>query len=114
VESGAIYELVAEMYSGTGPVGDLEEVLARSDRVTDGQKCALPTGTKLLALSMIQAFAQEFAAHATSPCPNPRGLVLPKLVDYDEDTGRFLYDHNYATMPHQWNEEPLEAITTEV
>ncbi|MEX0874026.1 MAG: NADH-ubiquinone oxidoreductase-F iron-sulfur binding region domain-containing protein [Actinomycetota bacterium] len=112
VESGAIYELVSEMYTGAGPVGDLEEVLARSDRVTDGQKCALPTGTKLLALSMIQSFAQEFAAHATGPCPNPRDLVLPKLVDYDEDAGRFMYDHRYASTPHQWNEEPLEAITT--
>ncbi len=102
LESGAILDLVCGFYEGRGTMGDLEEMLSRADKVTDGQKCALPTGTKVVVLSLIQAFAHEFAAHGDAACPSPRGIIVPKLVDHDEETGRFLYDRAYEDSSPEW------------
>ena len=112
--SGAIDELVTSLHSGTGSRGDLGEILARAENVTDGQKCALPTGTKLLVLSMMRSFAEEFAAHAElEECPLPRELVFPKLVDYDDEAGKFLYDRAYEKTSPQWTDEPPGRTTIE-
>ncbi len=102
VNSGTINELFTALHDGSGTLGDLEEIIARADRVTDGQKCALPTGTKLVVLSLVQAFADEFAAHVGAECPRPRTLEFPKLVDYDEEAGKFLYDRRYESTTPDW------------
>jgi hypothetical protein len=113
VNSGAINELFTSLHDGTGVIGDLEEILARADRVTDGQKCALPTGTKLVVLSLIQSFASEFAHHSSSDCPRPRDLEFPKIVDYDDEAGKFLYDRLYETTSPQWTEGPVTTRSVE-
>jgi hypothetical protein len=95
-------------------MGDLEEIVARADRVTDGQKCALPTGTKLVVLSLVQNFADEFAAHVSGECPRPRHLEFPKLVDYDEEAGKFLTDRTYEMTTPQWTEGLVETRSVEV
>jgi len=111
--SGAINDLVTSIHEGSGSAGDLGEILARTDRVTDGQKCALPTGTKLLVLSLIQSFADEFAAHTSGECPLPRPLSFPKIVDHDEEAGTFLYDRLYETTSPQWTEGPVPTRSVE-
>jgi hypothetical protein len=113
LSSGAINEMVTSLHEGSGTIGDLEEIVARADRVTDGQKCALPTGTKLLVLSFVQRFADEFAAHITHGCPMTRTLPFPKLVDYDDEAGAFLYDRLYEHTSPQWTEEPVGVKGTE-
>ncbi|HYS41971.1 MAG TPA: SLBB domain-containing protein [Pseudonocardiaceae bacterium] len=40
----------------------------------------------------IDTFADEFDAHIGRPCPRPRDLPVPKLVDFDELAMRFSYD----------------------
>jgi len=70
--------------------------------VTDGQKCALPTGESLLVQSLLQTFGREFAAHLRQPCPSSRELVLPKIVDYDPSAGRFTYDDRYRLKQPDW------------
>ena len=40
----------------------------------------------------LDAFGDEFEAHIGRPCPKPRDLPVPKLVDYDELAMRFSYD----------------------
>jgi len=72
--------------------GDLDVALSRARSATDGQKCALPTGTSLLMQSLILSFEREFRDHAGRPCHSHRDLVLPKIVDWDEEAGRFTYD----------------------
>ena len=105
LSSGAINEKVTSIHEGSGTMGDIEEIVARADRVTDGQKCALPTGTKLLVLSLVQRFAEEFATHIAHGCPMTRTLFFPKLVDYDDEAGTFLYDRLYEQTSPQWTEE---------
>ncbi len=111
LHSGVMYERTRSLYEGSANAGDLEEIVERADRVTDGQKCALPSGARVLALSLIQSFAQEFGSHTSGRCPLPRSIALPKLVDYDEEAGKFLYDQRYESTPHQWTDQPLDAIS---
>ncbi|HYZ91343.1 MAG TPA: NADH-ubiquinone oxidoreductase-F iron-sulfur binding region domain-containing protein [Actinomycetota bacterium] len=113
LNSGSINEIVTALHAGSGSLGDVEEIVSRADRVTDGQKCALPTGTKLLVLSLIQGFAEEFAAHVSKKCPMDRTLPFPKLVDYDDEAGAFLYDRVYEQTSPQWTEQIGGAPRTE-
>jgi NADH-quinone oxidoreductase subunit F len=100
--SGEITEQLERMEAGKGELGDLDVILARAKSVTDGQKCALPTGTSLLVQSFVQVFLREFQEHAGTPCPRPRALVFPKIVDWDEPGGRFVYDLRYPSKQSDW------------
>jgi NADH-ubiquinone oxidoreductase-F iron-sulfur binding region len=87
----------------SGDADDVGLMLARAKTVTDGQKCALPTGESFLMQSLIQSFTEEFEAHERRRCGRYRdGLVLPKIVDFDEDVGRFRYDEAYRRKQADW------------
>jgi NADH:ubiquinone oxidoreductase subunit F (NADH-binding) len=105
VGSGAIFDLAQKVQAGEGDAGDFAEIVERAGTVTDGQKCALPTGTERLVLSLIESFSREFAHHVGRECPLPRELVFPKLVDFDEEAGKFLYDRAYESVTPQWTED---------
>jgi NADH-quinone oxidoreductase subunit F len=100
--SGEITDLLDRFEQGEGEIADLDTVLARAKTVTDGQKCALPTGESLLVQSLLQTFGREFAAHWRQPCPSSREIVLPKIVDYDPSAGRFTYDDRYRLKQPDW------------
>ncbi len=104
--SGEITAQLERMEAGKGEVGDLDLILARAKTVTDGQKCALPTGTSLLAQSFVQVFLREFQEHAGRTCPSPRDLVFPKITDWDEAAGRFAYDLEYPKKQPDWTYAP--------
>ena len=101
LNSGDVVEFLEALQRGD-PAADLNEALARARGATDGQKCALPTGTSLLMQSLFLTFEEEFRSHAGRECPSPRGLVLPKIVDWDEEGGRFQYDERYARKRPDW------------
>jgi NADH:ubiquinone oxidoreductase subunit F (NADH-binding) len=100
--TGAITELLQRIDSGEGSDGDVETILARALTVTDAQRCALPTGETLIAQSAVQVFGHEFAEHFDRGCPRPRDLPLPKILDFDEETGTFLYDERYRLKQPDW------------
>jgi NADH-quinone oxidoreductase subunit F len=101
--SGEITAHLERIERGEGDAGDVGLMLARAKTVTDGQKCALPTGESLLMQSLIQAFTEEFEAHERRRCGRYRsGLVLPKIVEFDEDAGRFRYDETYRRKQGDW------------
>ncbi len=52
--------------------------------------------------SLFLSFVEEFRAHAGRACPSPRGLVLPKIVDWNEAAGRFQYEEGYARKRPDW------------
>jgi NADH:ubiquinone oxidoreductase subunit F (NADH-binding) len=94
--SQEITEALERIERGVGDAGTLDLILRRAETVTDGQKCALPTGEKLLVLSVLQHFASELRDHLGRACSRERPVDFPKLVDYDEQAGRFLYDRVHA------------------
>jgi hypothetical protein len=81
-----VVEFLEALERGEEGAGDLDAALARARGATEGQKCALPTGTSLLMQSLFLSFEEEFRAHAGRPCPSPRGLILPKIVDWRRAT----------------------------
>jgi NADH:ubiquinone oxidoreductase subunit F (NADH-binding) len=101
LNSGDILETLERLDQGDDP-GDLDVALERARTVTDGQKCALPTGTSLLMQSLLLTFEDEIAAHREVPCERRRGLMLPKVTDLDARSGRFLYDDTYTAKQPDW------------
>jgi NADH:ubiquinone oxidoreductase subunit F (NADH-binding) len=101
LNSADILEVLEELDRGDDP-GDLDVALERARTVTDGQKCALPTGTSLLMQSILLTFEDEIARHRGNACTSPRGLVLPKLIELDPASGRFVYDDEYASKQPDW------------
>src|SRR5918999_3782945 len=100
--TGAITELLELIDSGEGSDADVDTILARALTVTDAQRCALPTGETLIAQSAVQVFGPEFAEHVRRGCPRPRELPLPKIVDFDEEAGDFIYDERYRFKRPDW------------
>jgi hypothetical protein len=37
----------------------------------------------------------------------PRALLLPKMMDWDEDAGAFTYDEGYARKRPDWTYAPV-------
>jgi NADH-quinone oxidoreductase subunit F len=108
LNSGDILQVFERLDRGEDPVG-LDVAFERATTVTDGQKCALPTGTSLLMQSLLLTFADEIAGHRGNACTSRRGLILPKLLDLDQDSDRFIYDERYASKQPDWT---YSATTT--
>jgi NADH-quinone oxidoreductase subunit F len=97
-----ITALLERIDRGEGSEDDVETILARALTVTDAQRCALPTGESLLAQSAIQLFGAEFGDHFSRGCPRPRDLSVPKIVDFDDQAGEFLFDQRYRLKQPDW------------
>jgi NADH-quinone oxidoreductase subunit F len=108
--AGEITKRLEIIERGEGSSEHVEEVLARCSAITGGARCALPTGESLLVRGAIRLFEKEFAAHLSRPCPLPRELPLPKLTDFDERTGLFVYDDRYLLKRPDWT-YAREALT---
>jgi NADH-quinone oxidoreductase subunit F len=100
--SEEISDRLERIERGEGTESDVESALARCLTVTGGGRCALPTGESLLVQSAIHTFEVEFEEHLGRSCPRPRDLPLPKLLDFDEEGGRFIYDERYQLKRPDW------------
>ena len=100
--TGEIAEALERLERGLGSEKDLDTVRQKSGTVTSGSRCALPLGAEALVGSALAAFGDEFTAHVGRPCPLPRDLPVPKIVDFDDVTGRFHYDERYRLKRSDW------------
>ena len=98
----SITELLEKIERGEGSELDVETILARCLTVTDGQRCALPTGESLLVQSAVQVFGPEFALHLGRACPRRRDIAVPKFLDFDQEAGGFVYDERYRLKGPDW------------
>ena len=87
---------------GEGDESDLQGIARYTGSVTDGQRCALPTGEALLMRTLLDRFDDEFRAHLGRSCPTERKVALPKLVAFDEQTQTFAFDEGYARKGPDW------------
>ena len=100
--TGEITRLLEVVDRGRAADIDIETILARCLTVTDGQRCALPSGESLLVQSVIQVFGPEFRDHAGRGCLLGREVRVPKFVDFDETAGGFVYDERYLLKQPDW------------
>lgn len=96
---------------GSGEQADVTTVLAKTRTVTAGARCGLPTGAALTVGSVLGAFAQELQEHLGQPCPRPRPVRLPKLVDFDPVGRQFTYDGRYRFKRPDWSYPPQKVGT---
>ena len=108
LNSADILEVLDRLDRGEDP-GELDTALERARTVTDGQKCALPTGTSLLMQSLLLTFEDEIREHRGNACSARRGLTLPKLVELDPSSGRFVYDEEYTAKQPDWTYSATSA-----
>jgi NADH:ubiquinone oxidoreductase subunit F (NADH-binding) len=107
--SAEIAECLERIERGEGSETDIETILARSATVTGGQRCALPTGAADLVQSAVRLFGDEFRQHLGGPCPRPRGLVFPKLVDLDPAEG-WITDDRYHWKQPDWSYASSDSV----
>jgi NADH:ubiquinone oxidoreductase subunit F (NADH-binding) len=115
LHSENITNLLQQVDTGQGTEDHLERILRSCRMVTDGQRCYLSTAESLVVQSIVRVFVGEFAAHLEIGCPLPRPIVLPKLTEFDEDTGVFTFDPTYVRKRPNWTyapEEPSEEVQT--
>src|SRR6266511_1099817 len=105
--SGEITERLVRIERGEGTGEDVERILQRCATVAGGARCSLPVGESALVQSAVRLFEDEFAGHLERPCPRPRALLLPKLVDFDPREGRFAYDQSYRRKRPDWTYEEV-------
>ncbi|HEX6332443.1 MAG TPA: NADH-ubiquinone oxidoreductase-F iron-sulfur binding region domain-containing protein [Actinomycetota bacterium] len=110
LNSGYVTERLERLHAGRSDVGGLDAVIERAATSTDGQRCALPTGESLIVQSLMQEFREEFEAHLGRSCPHERRIVFPKLVDLDEQAGRFVYDETYGSRQPDWSLKPGREV----
>jgi NADH-quinone oxidoreductase subunit F len=106
LNSTFVTERLERLHAGRSDVGGLDAVIERAKTSTDGQRCALPTGESLIVQSLMQQFREEFEAHVGRACPFERRVAFPKLLDLDEQAGRFVYDEVYGSGEPDWPAAP--------
>jgi NADH:ubiquinone oxidoreductase subunit F (NADH-binding) len=101
-----ITAILQRIDAGDGDAADLEELATRAVKVTDLQRCALPTGEQLLVVSLLESFADDVRAHLGTPCWSDRDPVVPKITHVDLDTGAVTFDPDYHRKREDWSYAP--------
>lgn len=84
-------ECLQRLVQGSGAETDLDDALAGAAMAPYGNRCYLPVQHSLLIPSIIEGFASEFQRHYHRGCRGCRTMVLPKMADFDESEGVFVY-----------------------
>ncbi|MBY5160995.1 NADH-ubiquinone oxidoreductase-F iron-sulfur binding region domain-containing protein [Salsipaludibacter albus] len=101
-----ITALLERIDAGDGEPADLEELATRATKVTDLQRCALPTGEQLLVVSLLESFTEEVRDHLGTPCWSERDPMVPKITDVDLATGEVTFDPTYHRKREDWTYAP--------
>ncbi len=101
--SGEITRRLDRLAGGTGDQDDIDAISTLCATADQGNRCALPTGEHLMIESFLNRFSDEFHAHIHSACKLERKLILPKLVDYDEQTRIFTSDEHQPLKQPDWS-----------
>lgn len=87
-----ITEHLANLEYHRGTRQDIEDILMECGRCTSQTRCFLPTQESKMISSVIRKFPTEFDFHIGNECCYTHEPILPKIADFDEQTGRFVYE----------------------
>ena len=107
--TGEVTAALARLEQGAPGAREIESIVRWLTRVTDSNRCYLPVQEQQLIFSLLERFPDEFDAHLAGPCPRPRPLVLPKLVDLRDGVAR--YDERQALKRPDWTYGPRKETT---
>jgi NADH-quinone oxidoreductase subunit F len=69
-------------------------------------RCSLPVQGSVLIPSLLHRFEDEFAEQLANPARPSQPFLLPKMIDFDEASGTFVYDERQARKRPDWTFEP--------
>ena len=101
--TGEITAALTRLSSGKGSEGDLERIEEWLPLVVDANRCYLPVEERRVVASFLLAFPEDFAAHLEGPCPRPRDIPVPKIVNLE--AGQVTYDLKQAKKLPDWTYE---------
>lgn len=88
-----IMEHFANLRAGKGSEHDVEMITDLTGRCTQQARCFLPTQASVLSKSILDKFPEEVKYYTQNQdsCMSD-DLVIPKMQDYDESAGAFVYE----------------------
>lgn len=98
--TGAMAERLQRLVAGEGTGDDLNEIIKRTEYVSDQSRCFLPMGAALTMRSMVDTFLEEFQARAAGEPSDPDVAVpIPKITSIDDVTGEVVWDPTTRETP---------------
>jgi NADH-quinone oxidoreductase subunit F len=99
---GEITRHLERVNAGDGTEEDIEVIGERLRTVNDAVRCYLATEEQIVVSSILTHFAEEFALHLEGRCsrPEPRRIVVPKIVDIAD--GRATFDMQHQRKQPDW------------
>jgi NADH-quinone oxidoreductase subunit F len=97
--TGEVTAYLDRIATGNGNDHDVEVIEARLESVTDANRCFLGTQERHVIASLLQEFAEEFAAHLED-APAADDVPVPKLTDIRD--GVAIYDERQARKRPDW------------
>jgi NADH-quinone oxidoreductase subunit F len=103
IGTGEITGALVALSSGTGDRSDLDRIQKWLPLASDANRCYLPVEERRVIASLLAAFAEDFLAHLEGPCPRPREIPVPKIVNLE--AGKVTYDARQAKKRSDWTYE---------
>ena len=90
----------------TATADDIERAFYGARHAPQGNRCYLPVQGATLVPNLLTRFAAEFQAQLHAPADAPPPYVIPKIVEFDEANGTFVYDELQQRKRPNWTYEP--------
>ncbi|CAN5910238.1 hypothetical protein BH23ACT10_BH23ACT10_27830 [soil metagenome] len=98
-----MFERLQRLVDGQGTATDIEEISRRTLTVSDQNRCYLPVGAALLIRSTLDQFPAAFADHVGRSSDPAIAVAVPKITDFDPDTGDVTFDPDYDRKRSDWS-----------
>ena len=92
-------------------IDDLPRAVFGARSAPQGNRCYLPVQGSIVIPSFADRFKEEFDAQLASPGAPTEPVLIPKFVDFIEETGTFVIDERLPRKRPDWTyEEPEAAV----
>jgi NADH-quinone oxidoreductase subunit F len=107
--TGAITEALDDIAAGRGTDASIELIQQWLPEVADANRCFLPVEEQQMLGSILRTFPQDFDNHLTGSCAAPRQVVVPKILDLDDNGAR--YDERQTRKRPDWTYDDADETT---
>ncbi len=98
--TGEVFDALDRVATGRGDEAQVNRVRERLEVVADGNRCYLPVQAQRVVSSILRRFPEDVVAHLEGPCPRPRDIPVPKIVDLSD--GTVVYDQRQPLKRPDW------------
>jgi NADH-quinone oxidoreductase subunit F len=102
--TGEVTDALDRIAMGRGDRSQLDRIHERLAIVADGNRCSVPVQEQRVVSSILTRFPEDVVAHLEGPCPRPRDIPIPKIVDITD--GVVVYDERQARKRPDWTYAP--------